>query len=658
MRESWLSIHWEIMENSKKKTEQETERRQHHVLVCISASPTSRTVIRTASASVSAYGCRFSALYVKTELDEKNREQLQENLDFAKSCGAKIFVLERNSVQEINAFASNSGITDIYIGKSGSRRSIMRKGTMMERLVHALPGARLHVVPDEDVVLQPSRIMRQNTPRFNIRDILITIGVMAIATIISLLVFESDINNANIVTIYILAVLVAAVLTADRIYGIVAALLYILVFNLLFVEPYYSLRVAGGYMVTYLVTMVSAILTGTLASRMKYSMAVANENATQTRVLLECSELLQHAHTEEDIITTVADQLVRVLKRAIIYYPVEDSELKEPLYFYMDNSSFDEASSSEIAKWVLDYNHHAGAYTSHFSSAKYRYLAIRVGENIYGIIGIRMEHRLSDFENNILLSLVGECGMTIENMRNIKKKERAEAAAENERFRANILRSISHDLRTPLTSISGNATTLLKNEASLEPAQKRQIYNDINEDAQWLNSLVENLLALTKLENVKNLHLTTEVLQEVVEEALRHVDPHKDEHTIIVDETDEVFLVHIDARLIIQVIINLVNNAIKYTPKGSVIRIVQRRLCDRIAVYVIDDGPGVPEDMKPHLFEMFATCHNTVADARRSLGLGLSLCKSIMDAHGEAIMCIDNEPHGSKFIFTMQEVKK
>ena len=196
------------MENSKKKTEQETERRQHHVLVCISASPTSRTVIRTASASVSAYGCRFSALYVKTELDEKNREQLQENLDFAKSCGAKIFVLERNSVQEINAFASNSGITDIYIGKSGSRRSIMRKGTMMERLVHALPGARLHVVPDEDVVLQPSRIMRQNTPRFNIRDVMITIGVMTIATIISLLVFESDINNANIVTIYILAVLV------------------------------------------------------------------------------------------------------------------------------------------------------------------------------------------------------------------------------------------------------------------------------------------------------------------------------------------------------------------------------------------------------------------------------------------------------------------
>ena len=643
------------MENSKEKKEKETERRQHHVLVCISASPTSRTVIRTASASVSAYGCRFSALYVKTDLDEKNREQLNENLSFAESCGAKIFVMEKNSLQEINAFASNSGITDIYIGKSGSKRSLMRNGTMIERLVHALPGARLHVVPDEDVVLKPSNIVRQNTPRFNLRDILITIGVMTIATLISIAVFESDINNANIVTIYILAVLVAAVLTADRIYGIVAALLYILVFNVLFVEPYFSLRVAGDYMVTYLVTMVSAILTGTLASRMKYSMAAANENATQTRVLLECSELLQHARNEEDIITTVADQLVRLLKRAIIYYPVEDGALQEPLYFYMDNIAHGDYSR-EIAQWVLDNNHHAGAYTSHYSDSKFRYLAIRVGENIYGVIGIRMETRLSDFENNILLSLVGECGMTIENMRNIQERERAVATAENERFRANILRSISHDLRTPLTSISGNATTLLQSEEYLEPEQKKQIYTDINDDAQWLNSLVENLLAFTRLENVNNLQRSPEVLQEVIEEAMRHVDRHKDEHDIVVDEPDEVFLVNIDARLIIQVIINLVNNAIKYTPKGSYIHIYSRRICDRIAVVVSDNGPGVPKELQPHLFEMFATCHNTVADARRSLGLGLGLCKSILDAHQELIMYEDNKPHGSTFLFTMQEV--
>lgn len=643
------------MENSKEKKKKETERRQHHVLVCISASPTSRTVIRTASASVSAYGCRFSALYVKTDLDEKNREQLNENLSFAESCGAKIFVLEKNSLQEINAFASNSGITDIYIGKSGSKRSLMRNGTMIERLVHALPGARLHVVPDEDVVLKPSNIVRQNTPRFNLRDILITIGVMTIATLISIAVFESDINNANIVTIYILAVLVAAVLTADRIYGIVAALLYILVFNVLFVEPYFSLRVAGDYMVTYLVTMVSAILTGTLASRMKCSMAAANENATQTRVLLECSELLQHARNEEDIITTVADQLVRLLKRAIIYYPVEDGALQEPLYFYMDNIAHGDYSR-EIAQWVLDNNHHAGAYTSHYSDSKFRYLAIRVGENIYGVIGIRMETRLSDFENNILLSLVGECGMTIENMRNIQERERAVATAENERFRANILRSISHDLRTPLTSISGNATTLLQSEEYLEPEQKKQIYTDINDDAQWLNSLVENLLAFTRLENVNNLQRSPEVLQEVIEEAMRHVDRHKDEHDIVVDEPDEVFLVNIDARLIIQVIINLVNNAIKYTPKGSYIHIYSRRICDRIAVVVSDNGPGVPKELQPHLFEMFATCHNTVADARRSLGLGLGLCKSILDAHQELIMYEDNKHHGSTFLFTMQEV--
>ena len=127
---------------------------------------------------------------------------------------------------------------------------------------------------------------------------------------------------------------------------------------------------------------------------------------------------------------------------------------------------------------------------------------------------------------------------------------------------------------------------------------------------------------------------------------------------IIVEEPDEVFLVDIDARLIIQVIINLVNNAIKYTPKGSRIVVSSRRICDRVAISVTDNGPGVPEELKDHLFEMFATCHNTVADARRSLGLGLGLCKSIMDAHEQVIMYDDNPPHGARFTFTMKEINQ
>lgn len=646
------------MENSEKKVIKRTENgsRPHHVLVCISASPTSRTVIRTAASA--AGGSRFSALYVGSASDAERRRQLEENMSYAVSHGARMHVLKRGGVEEIASFARGSGITDVYIGKSGSSKFLSRRGTFLERLMQALPDARLHVVPDSGIMLMPSRLKSHGRLHLSFRDLMITLAVMAVATLISLYVYQSSFSNANIITIYILAVLIAAVTTADRMYGVVAAVLYILVFNLLFIEPRFSLQVYGrGYTLTYFVTVISALLTGTVAARMKASRAAAEENAYQTKVLLECSELLQHAHAEEDMTALVCNQLVRLLHRSVICYPAENGKLLPPMYFHTDGTDIDAEKEKPAAQWVLENNHQAGAFTSHFSGSSFRYLAVRVGENIYGIIGIHMERRLTDSENNILLSLVGECALSIENYRNIRERERAEAAAENERFRASILRSISHDLRTPLTSISGNATNLLNNESELGAEERKQMYSDIHEDAQWLISLTENLLSMTRLEEAASLHLSTEVVSEIVEEALRHVSLDRRQHMIEMVENEEVLLVYADVKLIIQVIINLVTNAVKYTPPGSNIRISAERRADRIWISVSDDGPGISRSQQEHLFEMFYTCHNSVADSRRSLGLGLGLCRAIMKAHGEQILYEENKPHGSIFRFSLKEAR-
>ena len=625
----------------------------HHVLVCISASPTSRTVIRAASAAVSAEGSRFSALYVKEHGDRKSNHQLRANAAYAEELGARLFVLKDNSKREIRAFAANSGITDIYIGKSGSKEGVIRKGTLVDHLVNALPGARLHVVPDTDIVLKPSGLARTEHKKLNIKDLFITLGIMAAATVVSLIVYRSDVSNANIITIYILAVMVASVTASDKIYGLVAAIIYILVFNLLFLEPRFSLQVYGrGYTLTYFVTVFAALLTGSMASRMKTSRATAEENAYQTGVLLECSELLQHAHAEADMISIVCDQLVRLLQRSVVYYPCHDHILAEPLYFHMDATG-SECHEKEIVQWVVDNNHHAGAFTETHPEAGFLYLAVRVGANVYGVLGIRMQERLSDFENNLLLSFVGECALSIENYRNIIERERVMAAAENERFRTNIVRSISHDLRTPLTSISGNATNLLYNEENIPPAERRQMYSDIYDDSRWLITLVENLLSYSKLEEAP-LHISTEVLQDVIEEAVRHTDHHRSEHHVVIQESD-MMLVQCDVKLIIQVIINLVNNAVKYTPNGSTITITAQRREGKVWVSVSDDGDGIDEDRRSHLFEMFYTCHNSVADSKRSLGLGLGLCQSIMKAHGEDILYRENVPHGAVFEFSLKE---
>ena len=220
-------------------------------------------------------------------------------------------------------------------------------------------------------------------------------------------------------------------------------------------------------------------------------------------------------------------------------------------------------------------------------------------------------------------------------------------------MRANLLRSISHDLRTPLTSISGNASNLLSNEEKFDAATRKQLYADIYDDATWPVNLVENLLSVTKIEGGKlNIRLQAELLDEVVTEALQHINRKKTEHRIIYQASESILLVKVDARMIMQIIINIVDNAIKYTQKGSEILISTRKEASRAVVTIADNG-WIPDDMKPYIFDMFYSGAKNVADSRRSLGLGLSLCRSIVAAHGGELKLSDNIPHGAVFTFSL-----
>ena len=180
------------------------------------------------------------------------------------------------------------------------------------------------------------------------------------------------------------------------------------------------------------------------------------------------------------------------------------------------------------------------------------------------------------------------------------------------------------------------------------------MYADIYDDAMWLINLVENLLSVSRLESGRmNLSLSTELIDEVVAEALRHIDRKSTEYHLHVQSSDEFTLVEIDARLIIQVIINIVNNAIKYSPPGSEINIGWKRQGKYVDVSVADNGPGIPDSAKPRIFDMFYSASNRIADSRRSMGLGLALCKSIVNAHGGEITVSDHLPQGSVFTFSI-----
>ena len=256
----------------------------------------------------------------------------------------------------------------------------------------------------------------------------------------------------------------------------------------------------------------------------------------------------------------------------------------------------------------------------------------------------------------MLLSILGECALAIVNLDNEKAKEEASMIARKEKLRANLLRTISHDLRTPLTSISGNACNLCNHYEMLDNETRKQIFSDIYDDSEWLIQLVENLLSVTRIENGEmKLNQSIEIMDDVIDEALKHIDRNKVEHDIEVCRPEELIIANIDAKLIMQVVINIVNNAIKYTQAGSIIKIAYGNKNDMVYVNISDNGPGMDDTIKEHVFDMFYTGQNKIADSKRSMGLGLALCKSVVEAHGGSIEVKDNIPFGCIFTFYLKK---
>ena len=431
-------------------------------------------------------------------------------------------------------------------------------------------------------------------------------------------------------------------------------------FNFFFTVPRFSLHAYdSAYPVTFLVMFLASLLTGSLASKLKSHAKRSAQVAWRTKLLFETNQTLQKASSQEEIICVTARQLLKIFQRDIIAYRIEREGQMEPELFLVDDMAPTDRYTSEkeqkVAHWVVTNNKRAGAGTETFSDSVCTYLSIRTGDQVYGAVGIAASDKpLDSFETSILLSVLGECALALENQKNLEEKEAAAVLAKNEQLRANLLRSISHDLRTPLTSISGNASNLLSNGNLFDTKTKEQMYTDIYDDAMWLINLVENLLSVSRLEEGRmNLHVTTELIDEVVAEALRHINRKSVEYHLHVQSSDEYLLAQIDAKLIVQVLINIVDNAIKYTPPGSEIDISWERNGAFIEISVADNGPGISDQAKPHIFDMFYSASNRIADSRRSMGLGLALCKSIVNAHGGEITVTDHMPHGSIFTFSV-----
>lgn len=640
-----------------------------HVLICLSSSPSNAKVIRTAARMADAFHGSFTALFVETsttkEMSEENKRRLQENLKLAEQLGARIATVYGEDVSyQIAEYAKVSGISKIVIGRSNNKKYWFgTKASLIERLTALAPNIDIYIIPDRQPPYLAKRFKQMKFYKLSVTELIKSVAVLSGATLISAWFDSLGFTEANIITIYILGVLITAMITRGRFYSGLISFVSVLVFNFLFTEPRFTLQAYdAGYAVTFLVMFLAGFITSNLTMRVKEQARQSALKAYRTEILLETSQKLQRARNKEEIYSESAHQMKKLLNRTIILYPSKGEVLGAPIIF-ADELSQNEAAyyinkdEHAVAQWVYKNNKHAGATTHTLPGAKCLYMAIRSQDTVFCVVGIVMEYDrvMEAFEKNLLIAMLGECALALEKDAINEAKNQVAMQVEREQLRSNLLRAISHDLRTPLTSISGNAGVLMNNSEVLDEVKRKQLYNDIYDDAMWLINLVENLLAVTRIDNgTLSLKMQPELIDEVIGEALIHITRQSKHHVIEVMIQSDLLMAKMDSRLIIQVIINIVNNAIKYTYEGSHIVISAMRKGDKVVVEIADDGDGILDQDKEKIFNMFYTVDKNKADSRRGIGLGLSLCKSIITAHNGRIYVRDNKPKGTIFGFELQ----
>ncbi len=448
-----------------------------------------------------------------------------------------------------------------------------------------------------------------------------------------------------------------SVATSSIAFSLLSSLAGVLLFNFLFTVPRFSLTAYGtGYPVTFLIMFITAGVSGLLAQRYRSQASGSHKTAHRLKLLLDTNKLLLSETDGDKILTLAAGQLKKLFKADVIIFDA-DMNVK---YFPADTTKpavYDLETERKSAEFVIN-GSQAPAEKAE-AKPKFFYLPLRVEDKCFGAIGIP-DDALGAFDRDTFMSVALECALALANEQNRREKEKVAIVASNEQLRANILRSISHDLRTPLTSISGGAANLLENGDKLDEETRKSLLRDIVKESERLSELVENVLASTRMEDGEfKLRLSDELIGDIADAAVNYCSKRTEGRSLSLVSDEGMCFVSADAKLIVQVIVNLIDNAIKYTPAGSHIEVRVEDVGNNVRVSVADDGYGVAEEDKPHIFEKFFRGTNGISDSRRSLGLGLYLCKAIIEAHGGAIRLEDNVPHGAKFVFELakKEIK-
>ncbi len=637
-----------------------------HILICLSSAPSNAKVIRTAARMAEAFHSGFTALFVQTpetkELSGENLKRLRSNLRLAEQLGAQIStVYGTEPAVQIAEYARVSGVTKIVMGRINHRQNpITGKKSLADRLIE-LTDLDIYIIPDhQPLYKKPLGKLHIPKARFTWKDTGIMLASLLLSSLAGFGFYYAGFSESNIITVYILGVLITAVWTNGHFYGAIESLLSVAAFNFLFIEPRFTFQANNpSYPVTFLIMLFSSIIASSLASRVKTQARLAAQKSYYTELLLGSSQKLQKGRTEWDCLRLAAEQLNRLFSRPVLYaLSGTERELEFRVEPADEQNIITELGAEEIgvAKWVQRNNKHAGATTNTLPDSKWLFLSVRGTQEVMGIVGIPIVgYSIPDtFEKNLMIAILSECGLSQERIRLQEGQNQVALQTQKERLQTNLLRVVSHDLRTPLTNISSSADMLMQEESALDPAIRKKLYTAIYDDTNWLINMTENLLVATHLETDKeSFKMSPELIEDLFQSVVTHLDRRAIEHHISVHIEDATLMATMNARLIQCVIINIMNNAIQYTPKGSNIELSAVKKGNVMQISVTDDGPGIPDDAKRRLFDLFYTAGQGKGDCQRGLGLGLNLCQSIVAMHGGKIDVLDHMPAGTTFQFTL-----
>jgi two-component system sensor histidine kinase KdpD len=627
------------------------------LLVCIGPNPEGARLVRAGKRMATGLKCEWRVAYVERPgqaVSPADREALVANLQLAESLGAVTVTLSgHNAAVEILAYARDHNVTKIVIGKPTHPRWRDKIfGSLLDQLVRGSGDVDVYAITGE-VESRPRRRAGALERRSPLAEYGWAALIIAGFSVLAALIFRF-LSVTDVAMVYLLGV----GLVASR-YGrgpsVVAALLSIAVFDFFFVPPYFTFAVSDvRYLLTFAVMLFIALVISALTFRVRAQAETARERERHTAALYAMSRELAATRGRAGIALAASRQLEGSFAAQVqILLPDEAGRLEIPVgvppAYPMDEKE------RSVAQWVFERGQAAGNGTDTLPAAQALYVPLIGSAGTIGVAGLRAADgkRLQDPGlRRRLEALSGQAALALERVMLAERAEKEQVEAEAERLRTALLSSLSHDMRTPLGAITGAASSLLEDRGALSEPARRDLLKAILEESQRMNRLIGNLLDMIRVETgALEVQKDWQPLEEVVGVALIRLEERLREHPVQVKLPPDLPLVLLDGLLIEQVFVNLLENAVKYTPPGTPVEISASAGDDAIVVDVADRGPGLPAGEERRVFEKFYRLPG--AAPAGGVGLGLTICRGIITAHGGRIWAENRPGGGAVFHFTL-----